>query len=95
MLMSILDKDFKVFNVIKTTTIAKQSAKMHAVSKNRKVSNFAESVRKIIIDKGLRSISQSDLHRFLKDKCMINNALPAELYESDCLEYKDGYFEIL
>lgn len=94
LLMSILDKKSKVFNVIKTTAVAKQSTKMHAVVKESKVTTFAESVRKIISDRGLSSISQSELHKYLRDRGMINNTLPAELYETDCLEYKDGYFSL-
>ena len=92
--MSILDKKSKAFNVIKTTAVAKQSTKMHAVVKESKATTFAESVRKIISDRGLSSISQSELHKYLRDRGMINNTLPAELYETDCLEYKDGYFSI-
>lgn len=94
LLMSILGKKSNVFNVIKTTTVAKQSTKMHAVVKESKVTTFAESVRKIIADKGVVSISQSEIHMYLRDRGMINNTLPAELYDAECLQYKDGYFVI-
>ena len=94
LLMSILGKKSNVFNVIKTTAVAKQSTKMHAVVKESKVTTFAESVRKIIADKGVVSISQSEIHMYLRDRGMINNTLPAELYDAECLQYKDGYFVI-